>query len=59
MKDLNEEQLQKMLQDAEQRGYERGLNEQIDKAMSQPGVWEQPPDEPTGPPGWEILSKLK
>ena len=60
MENINEEQLQQMLQEAEQRGYERGLNEQIEKAMDQPGVWEQPPDStPPDPTAWEILSKLK
>ncbi len=62
MEELEDERLQQMLTEAEERGYQRGLNAQIDKQMSRPGVWEQPPDAPapdTPEEEWEILRKYK
>lgn len=32
--------LEQQLAEAEERGYRRGLNEQIEKKMQEPGVWE-------------------
>ncbi len=34
--------LEQQLQEAEERGYRRGLNEQIESKMREPGVWEAP-----------------
>lgn len=52
---MDEEKLNQIIAEAEQRGYERGLNAQIDKQMERPGVWEQPP-QPDNPEEYQILA---
>lgn len=38
---MNEEKtLEQQLAEAEERGYRRGMNEQIERKMQEPGVWE-------------------
>lgn len=38
---MNEDKtLEQQLAEAEERGYRRGLNEQIEKKMQEPSVWE-------------------
>ena len=49
--------LQQLLAEAEQRGYQRGLNEQISSKMQEPAVWEsnaQTP--PPTPQEFQILA---
>ncbi|MDE6144900.1 MAG: hypothetical protein K2F96_01340 [Muribaculaceae bacterium] len=36
----NDEEIRRMLAEAEERGYNRGINEQLEKQMHTPGVWE-------------------
>lgn len=40
---MEEEKLKELLADAEERGYQRGLNARIEEEMKRPGIWEQPP----------------
>lgn len=39
-KTITADDLQQRLAEAEERGYRRGLNEQIDARMAGPGLWE-------------------
>lgn len=49
--------LEQQLQEAEERGYRRGLNEQIESKMREPGVWEAPEGaQPEDDQGFEILA---
>ena len=43
---MEEEKLKQQLAEAEERGYQRGLNARIEQEMNRPGVWEQPPQDP-------------
>ncbi|MDE6513808.1 MAG: hypothetical protein K2L05_06460 [Muribaculaceae bacterium] len=61
----NEQQqmsLEQQLAEAEQRGYRRGLEEQIKAKMNEPGVWESP--QPAGAkvdtqPGFRVLAERR
>lgn len=51
---------EQQLAEAEERGYRRGLNEQIEKKMREPGVWEGPGQAaPEETQGFEILSEVR
>lgn len=55
----NQPTLEQQIAEAEQRGYQRGLNEQIESKMREPGVWEKtdsmpPADETDG--GFVLLA---
>lgn len=41
MEETHDEGLQRQLAEAEERGYQRGLNEQIAQKMQLPGEWEE------------------
>ncbi len=48
--------LEQQLREAEERGYRRGLNEQIESRMAEPGVWEGPEGGAAAPPAeFQIL----
>ena len=52
--------LEQQIAAAEERGYQRGLQEQIKTKMNEPGVWESPQpdgakDEPQ--PGFRVLAE--
>lgn len=55
MENITDTDLQKLISEAEERGYNRGLNEKIEKQMATPGVWEQP-ESPPEPETYQILS---
>ena len=58
MEEKNEELLQQLVE-AEQRGYQRGLNEQIATKMNEPAVWESespPPPSSSVPKEFQILA---
>lgn len=38
--EAHEPSLEQQLAEAEERGYRRGLNEQIESRMNEPGTWE-------------------
>lgn len=60
MENISNEELQQLIAEAEQRGYNRGLNEQIENRMRAPGVWEQPSSPPSeGDGGFEILANRR
>ena len=51
--------IEQQLSKAEERGYRRGLNEQLASKMNEPAVWENdqtPPSPP--PPEFQILATL-
>lgn len=57
---INVSDLAQQLAEAEERGYRRGLNEQIESKMREPGVWEGPEGgQPESPGGFEILSNMR
>lgn len=45
--------LEQQLAEAEERGYRRGLNEQIAAKMNEPGMWEDDRDATADTPGAE------
>lgn len=52
--------LAQQIAEAEERGYRRGLNEQIDSKMKAPGVWEGPEgSEPETPDEFKILGNRR
>ncbi len=53
--------LEQQLAEAEERGYRRGLQEQIKSKMSEPGVWESPQQaaEAATQPGFRILAERR
>lgn len=54
------ENIDRLIAEAEERGYKRGLNEQIRKQMEEPGVWESPAREAETPPAaFEILARQR
>lgn len=53
---MEEEKLKELLADAEERGYQRGLNARIEEEMKRPGIWEQPPQEESTEEGYQILA---
>ncbi|MDE7110442.1 MAG: hypothetical protein K2O38_00900 [Muribaculaceae bacterium] len=58
----NDEEIRRMLAEAEERGYNRGINEQLEKQMHTPGVWESTlPNATDNPaaPGFEILANVR
>lgn len=51
--------LEQQIAEAEERGYRRGLNEQIESKMKEPGVWEGPEgSEPEPPEEFKILGSM-
>lgn len=49
--------LEQQLAEAEERGYRRGLNEQIQQKMQEPATWEAPAEVETKPDeGFQILA---
>lgn len=50
--------LEARLAEAEERGYRRGLEEQVRAKLQEPGVWESPQQatEPAEQPGFRILA---
>lgn len=40
MEEIEEKSLEQQIAEAEERGYRRGLNEQIEKRMAEPALWE-------------------
>lgn len=53
---MEEEKLKELLAEAEERGYQRGLNARIEEEMKRPGVWEQPPQEEPPEEEYQILA---
>ncbi|MDE6535093.1 MAG: hypothetical protein K2K82_03685 [Muribaculaceae bacterium] len=53
---MEEEKLKELLADAEERGYQRGLNARIEEEMKRPGIWEQPPQEELPEEDYQILA---
>jgi len=52
--------LEQKLAEAEERGYRRGLNEQIESRMREPAMWEGPDGGAASPPpGFQILENLR
>lgn len=52
--------INRLITEAEERGYRRGLNEQIRKQMEEPGVWEGPGRPPENrPETFEILARQR
>lgn len=52
--------LEQQLAEAEERGYRRGLNEQIESKMREPAMWEGPDGGSPSPPGeFQILESLR
>ncbi len=53
--------LEQQLAEAEERGYRRGLNEQIESKMQEPGMWESPgaPEPPAPPEEFQILGNRR
>ena len=49
------ENLDALLAEAEEKGYKRGLNEQIEARMKTPAEWENPSPDPS-PDAYSILS---
>ncbi|MCM1309805.1 MAG: hypothetical protein NC301_02125 [Bacteroides sp.] len=51
---------EQQLAEAEERGYRRGLNEQIEKRMQEPSLWESPGQKAAEEPqqGFEILNTI-
>ncbi len=54
---MEEEKLKELLTEAEERGYQRGLNARIEEEMHRPGVWEQAPQEEPPEEGFQILAR--
>lgn len=44
------ENIEQQLAEAEERGYRRGLNEQIEQKMQEPSTWETPDEKPEAQP---------
>lgn len=44
MEQAQEKSLEQQIAEAEERGYRRGLNEQIESKMREPAMWEGPED---------------
>lgn len=54
---MEETELQQRIAEAEQRGYRRGLNEQIASKMQEPAMWEgKTPDPAPTPHEFQILA---
>ncbi len=52
--------INRLIAEAEERGYKRGLNEQIRKQMEEPGVWEAIGRKPETPQAaFEILARQR
>lgn len=52
--------IERQLAEAEERGYRRGLNEQIESKMREPAMWEGPDGgTPSQPSGFQILEGLR
>lgn len=49
MENEPEKTLEQQLAEAEERGYHRGLNEQIAKKMQEPATWESPVEQANKP----------
>ncbi|MCX4331385.1 MAG: hypothetical protein OSJ24_04205 [Muribaculaceae bacterium] len=49
--EAQEPSLEQQLAEAEERGYRRGLNEQIESRMNEPGTWEGTAPAATPTPG--------
>lgn len=56
-----ETSLEQQIAEAEERGYRRGLNEQIESKMKEPAVWEgqDAAETPPPPPGFQILGNRR
>lgn len=54
---MEEEKLKELLAEAEERGYQRGLNAQIEQEMKRPGIWEQAPQEEPPEDAFQILAR--
>ncbi len=62
MENEEEKSLEQQLAEAEERGYRRGLNEQIEQKMHEPGVWEgaeAPAPAETPPAEFQILGNMR
>lgn len=61
MENEEEKSLEQQIAEAEERGYRRGLNEQIERKMQEPGVWEgaEPPGETLQPAEFQILGNMR
>lgn len=61
--DTQQPSLEQQLAEAEERGYHRGLNEQIARKMEEPAVWEDSAATPAPAPrpdtGYHILQGLR
>lgn len=53
---MEEQPIEKLIAEAEERGYRRGLNEQIEQQMKQPGVWEAETAAPTADTAPTVLA---
>ena len=53
---MEEEKLKELLAEAEERGYQRGVNARIEEEMNHPGIWEQPPQDEPPEEGYQILA---
>lgn len=58
--EAHEPSLEQQLAEAEERGYRRGLNEQIESRMNEPGTWEGPTSAPgAAPEAFRILGSRR